>query len=280
MFAKLLKHEFNSQRSLLGWLTVAALGAGAIGAVVVQLLIHIFNNELYAVETVVNEGREVFLTLAIVALLFLVMILFFGIILYANATGLILLYRFYKHHFTDEGYLTFTLPATTHQILLSSIVNILIWYVISAVTVIVALAAMATPLFVLAQQQAAAILPEMGEVFAEAFGEQWGVLYLVMIISTFLGQLILPLTAITIGAQVTKKYKLLAGVGIYIGLNMAVSFISGIVSTVVGITSVFTMEMETMMTVTYLVPSVLYLGIAVGGYFLMHYLVTNKLNLT
>jgi len=280
MFGKLLKHEFNSQRSLLGWLTVAALGAGAIGAVVVQLLIHIFNNELYAVETVVNEGREVFLTLAIVALLFLVMILFFGIILYANATGLILLYRFYKHHFTDEGYLTFTLPATTHQILLSSIVNILIWYVISAVTVIVALAAMATPLFVLAQQQAAAILPEMGEVFAEAFGEQWGVLYLVMIISTFLGQLILPLTAITIGAQVTKKYKLLAGVGIYIGLNMAVSFISGIVSTVVGITSVFTMEMETMMTVTYLVPSVLYLGIAVGGYFLMHYLVTNKLNLT
>ena len=37
-----------------------------------------------------------------------------------------MIYRFYKRCFTDEGYLTFTLPVTNHQILLSSIINCII----------------------------------------------------------------------------------------------------------------------------------------------------------
>lgn len=280
MFGKLLKHEFNSQRGLLGWLTVAALAAGGIGAVVAQLLIHIFRDEMYAAETVIHESRETLLSVAAIVLILVVMFLLFAIMAYATATHLILCYRFYKHHFTDEGYLTFTLPATTHQILLASIVNILIWTIISVVTVLVSLAVFATPLLILAQQQAAVIMPEMGEMFAETFGEYFGVMYAVSLICGGLGQTILPLTAITIGAQVAKKHKLLAGIGIYVGLNAIVSFISSIVSAVASVTSMFAMEIETVMTVTYLVPSVLYLGIAVGGYFLMHHLVANKLNLT
>ena len=280
MFGKLLKHEFRSQRGVLGWLTVAVLGAGGLGAVAVQLLIHIFRDQMHAAETIISESRETFLIIAAVALVFLLVILLVGITLYANAVYLILCYRFYKHHFTDEGYLTFTLPATTHQILLSSICNMLIWTVISVIAVLLSLTIMGIPLLVLVQQQSAEILPAIGTGFAELYGENFGWLMTVVMVCAALGQMILPLLAITIGAQIAKKYKLLAGIGIYIGLNTVVSFIAGIVSVIVSITSVFTMEAEGIMAVTYSVPSVLYLIIAVGGYFLMHHMVKNKLNLT
>ena len=284
MFGKLLKHEFRAQRGLLGWLTVAVLAAGCIGMVAVQLLIHIFRDEMYAVETAVNEGIGIFLTIAAIALFFLVTLLFIAIISYATASGWILYYRFYKHHFTDEGYLTFTLPATTHQILLSSIVNILIWSMIAVAAVLISLGLMCTPLFILAYQETGMIMPSFKEIFVEVYGANFGIKYALAVLCGVLGQMILPLLAITIGALVTKKHKLLAGIGIYLGLNSVVSFISGFVSAVLSIASMLStdsgMAMEKMMSVAMLVPAVLYLGIAVGGYFLMHHLIKNKLNLT
>lgn len=280
MFGKLLKHEFRSQRSLFGWLTVAALGAAVIGAGALQLLIHILREEMYAAATIVNESREGFLILATIALMLLVMALVFAIAAYGAAVRLMLIYRFYKHHFTDEGYLTFTLPATTHQLLLSSTTNIIIWNLISGIVTVVGLLGMFTPLFVLAGQEGADIFAEIAYVFTEIYGNGFFVLYAVMLICTALGTTILPLLAVTIGAQISKKYKLLAGIGVFIGLNMAVSFVTGIVSAISAIADLFMLEASGVMTLTYLTPSVLYLGIAIGGYYLMHHMVSRKLNLT
>lgn len=280
MFQKLLKHEFKSQSSLLGWLTVAVLGAGGIGAGVVQLLIHIFRDEVFASSTVVNDASEGFLILGMIALLFLAVILMFAIAAYSTAVRLMLLYRFYKHHFTDEGYLTFTLPATTHQILLSSTVNILIWTLISTVAVLISYLVMFMPLLLLARQEAINVFSELNYVFTTVYGKGFIALQHVMVICSVLGGTIQPLLAITIGAQVSKKYKLLTGIGIYFGLNMIVSFITSIVSGISAVADIIIMDAAGAMTLTYLVPSILYLIIAVGGYFLMHYLVTNKLNLT
>ena len=46
-------------------------------------------------------------------------------------SGFLLLYRFYTSTFTDEGYLTFTLPVKRSTILLSKTVNAVIWTILS-----------------------------------------------------------------------------------------------------------------------------------------------------
>lgn len=47
-------------------------------------------------------------------------------------SGVIMVYRFYKNLMTDEGYLTFTLPVSTHAILLSKLLTAVIWSVATA----------------------------------------------------------------------------------------------------------------------------------------------------
>ena len=44
-----------------------------------------------------------------------------------TVTTILILYRYYKNFFTDEGYLTFTLPVTRDQLLWSKIINAFIW---------------------------------------------------------------------------------------------------------------------------------------------------------
>ena len=57
---------------------------------------------------------------------------------YAIAVPLLQYYGFYKQHFGNEGYFTFSLPVTTHQHVLSSAVCVLIWNLFMYVTVILA----------------------------------------------------------------------------------------------------------------------------------------------
>ena len=91
-------------------------------------------------------------------------------------------------------------------------------------------------------------------------------------------QLILPLLAITMGAQVAKKHKLLAAFGIYYGLNMGVSVVTSISNIYLLVSEALINNSASLMFST-IFNSVLYLGLAIGGYFLMHHLVDKKLNL-
>lgn len=280
MFKKLLKHEFNAQRGLFTLLGLSALGAGVLGCAAIQLIIHIVRNYLENPSVILSDGQELFMIVAMMALFFLSMVLAFAIGACSVAVWVMLVYRFYKHHFTDEGYLTFTLPATTHQILLSSIVNILIWTVIIALVIIASYSVMLAPVFAMAmQEENVNIFAEMQSAMTDVYGGSIIVVQIFAIVCTMLGNLILPLLAATIGAQVAKKHKLLAGIGIYYGINAGISFITGILSLVTTVADAAIMYNGGTMFLTFLIPGILYLGIAIGGYFLMHYMVSRKLNL-
>ena len=87
-----------------------------------------------------------------------------------------------------------------------------------------------------------------------------------------LSELIVLMLAVTIGALIAKKHKILAAVGVYYGIGIVQSFVFTFVNlsvwdkhTVLGFFSV---------------TSLTSLVIGIGGYFLMHYLVDKKLNLT
>ena len=138
MFAKLLKHEWKSTAGLLGILSLAALGLSVLGTVILRIL----NN--YG-DQMSGNGYP----LVPVALGTMLFFLAVALIAYAVGSRILLLARFYRNKFTDEGYLTFTLPVNCHQIFLSALLNMVAWSLITgavtaAVVGIVALFGTAT----------------------------------------------------------------------------------------------------------------------------------------
>jgi hypothetical protein len=129
MFTKLLKHEWKSTGKLLGILSLGALGIGVLAAVVLRLLVT-YGEAAWDSDSV--------LVLVIPMLGMMLFFMFLGLVVYSVGTMIYLLIRFYKNKFTDEGYLTFTLPVNSRQIFLSSAVYILVWQVISGLVVAVA----------------------------------------------------------------------------------------------------------------------------------------------
>jgi hypothetical protein len=204
---------------------------------------------------------------------------------YMAAVGILLVYRFYKRLYSDEGYLTFTLPATTHQILLSSLVSNAIWALMAVAVEVICIGLLFYPMIRMTLGLAGEVMEfawkEAFSVMGESFNESYVVAYILALLSGAVSSLVLPLLSITIGSLVAKKHKLLAGIGVYLGLNAVLSTFSGIISIVINIGTLTGSQAnaEVVSIVTMIISAVLYMGIAVGGYFLMHHFADKKLNL-
>lgn len=280
MFAKLLKHEFKSQAKLFLILSLAALGAGGVGCGMLSLILHLAQTEMDTAGAI----------LGVVFSAMLMVFMFLAVMAYSFAVSILLVYRFYKYHFSDEGYLTFTLPATTHQILLSGLLNFFIWQMIAGVVVMISAGLIFSPLMAMMRQELGMSTLIFNEMFLDilytsfdAAGIGWWYIpvYILSVIFSSAGSIVLILLSVTIGCVVAKKHKVLASIGIYYGINMVLSIITSIVSFAAMIGDFWAMEttQSVSMNFTTAVPGVLYLIIGVVGYFLMHRLVEKKLNL-
>lgn len=256
MFAKLLKMEFRSTWNMLGPLCLCLVGAGLLGGISLRYL------------DGVSAWLEVLCMLTIIAAA-----LFFTV---CGAAALIVqIVRFYRSRFTDEGYLTFTLPVTTHQVLLSSFVSSAVSLIAVAAVAVVSFILMglcAVPDFKIFQEGIRALWQEMPDIWAwftqadvlQVFG-----LLLVNMIAGLSSELILIMLAVTIGSLVAKKHKILAAVGFYYILQ-CVTLAFTCVSMVKQADSPISMLG---------LLAIINLIIAVAGYFLMYFLVDKKLNL-
>ena len=136
MFTKLLKHEWRATKGILALLCVIVLIAGlTIGCTMHYIIWNDQNG------TVVNMNDAGIATKFVSVACVLLIMTGVGAVAICSAGSLFfLVYRFYKRCFTDEGYLTFTLPVTTHQILLSSFLNTIIGELIMLVAVCLSVA--------------------------------------------------------------------------------------------------------------------------------------------
>ena len=259
MFAKLLKMEFRSTWNVLGILCLSLVGAGLLGGVAIRYLVG---------EDAPKQWLMILCTLAIVAA-----VLFF--VVCCAAALIVQIVRFYRSRFTDEGYLTFTLPVTTHQILLSSFITSAVNLIaIAAVAVIsfVLMGLCVVPDFEVLREGIHVLWQELPELWArftqadvlQAFG-----LLLVNAIVAFSNDLILIMLAVTIGSLVAKKHKILAAVAFYYILRV-------VDLTFTGVSMVKLAESpDSLLGLLAIVNLIL----AVVGYILMYFLVDKKLNL-
>ena len=259
MFAKLLKHEWKATWGILGMLSLCALGAGVVGAVMLRLLID-------AAETNQNNPLN---AISPSVLMFVLL----GLMVYSVGGSILLYFRFYKNKFTDEGYLTFTLPAKSWEIFLASLVNILIWSVIIGLVVCVSVGLI--------------LVLGLGNLVKNIFpADAWQqllesvdgevILNLAMNAVNAVSNVVVIMACITLGAVAAKKHKLLAAVGIYYGASTVRNTVSTIV---MASTMESAQTFEKVMTVSSVSNAVIGVLFAVGGYFLSVYLMDHKLNL-
>ena len=271
MIAKLLKHEWKANSGLLGVLSLSVAG---ISLLVTALLCF------------VESGVANLPAIVWVPVWVMIGGGFLAMAVYSVAVQIILLARFYKNKFTDEGYLTFTLPVTTHQILLSSLLNYVIWSVISVVVAIIGIGAP-----ILACMAQAGVLTNefieqfkmfMGVIFSENGVTEYTILLVVSTVVSALASVMLVHTAIALGAVLAKKHKILAAFGCYYGFSMILSTISTVLTvgiSLVDIAATSQINAYWVMNSNLSLQMVIYAIVAVVGYFLSHHLMKNKLNL-
>ena len=287
MFTKLLKHEWRATRSIVALLCVIILISGlTIGGVMYYML----RTESQQSENVsLAEGgfaivvEEEDAAMSDLSMVLCMVLLSCGIVAIAvccAAVVFFLVYRFYKRCFTDEGYLTFTLPVSNHQILLSSIVNCIIGtllVILAAALAVVIIFGM----FLLAINSIQTIIwadvwtawDEVWQQLRDSFVKNIDQLALLGFssIASALGSLICLMLSVTVGAMLARKHKILAAVGVYYGISMVESFVFSMVA--------FSASTTQNTTSLLAAPGIMSLLTAVAGYFLMHWLTSRKLNL-
>jgi len=276
MFAKLLKHEWRATRGMLGILSLIALGASLLGGVTMCYL-------TYA-GTHANVGND---TLEIISVLFM-MAAMIAMAIVGVAAVVLYLGRFYKSRFTDEGYLTFTLPVSTHQNLLASLVNtvigtVLITLVICACGALwLAIAFAGVKDFYQSLWQNFPELWERGwQSLRELLGQIPGSIPVRMVLSAVIGgvsSLVMLMLAVTVGSIVAQKHKILAAVGVYYGIQVLINIITAFLLSAAATLSVGGDELAAMSGFLGRT-ALLTVGLGIGGYFLMYWLVDRKLNL-
>ena len=270
MFTKLLKHEWRATRGMLGTLCLVCLGASLLGGLTMRYLMwtstaqEMQHNTIIVLNALAMVAAITAVALAGVAALFL----YIG--------------RFYKSRFTDEGYLTFTLPVGTHQNLLSSMANTAIGMVLVFFAICAALALW----LMIGLPGMGEFLGEIGKMLPTLLDELkrvWSTipwkyvwLFLTDILTGSVCELVLLMLSVTIGSIIAKKHKILAAVGLYYGIHVALSMVTGFIMAMGAFSGA---DGKVWMMRYFGGMALLMAVVSLAGYFLMYWLVDRKLNL-
>lgn len=222
---------------------------------------------------------------------------FFGLIVtviglsaFLMATEIFIYVRFYQNLFSDEGYLTFTLPVRRRDILNSKIISGLI---VNFLTVILLFAEILVIIIIGIDQPTLYVWSESIGMFLRGTLELLGAWSAVYIIEALVGILLivtagylLTLICITFASVVAKKHKIIAAIAFYYITNAVISFISqmglmfGSVS-LAGILEGIPTDSHFAVLSLMALSLVLSVGaIALALYSVEHYLLDKKLNLS
>ncbi len=202
-----------------------------------------------------------------------------------------LVVRYYKSMFTDEGYLTHTLPATTHQLLISKGLVMGAWNLISSVAVVASVFIILGMVYLFQFSSEVPILELLNEtksLFLQLLeeGEFHGLgSYIICAIILGLTQMFYSImrmiSAISIG-QMLRKHRILGAIGSYIGVGIVISIVETIISIPYMLITGNIEKIGALFDVNaglYLINAVFYVAVGIGLYFLSEYLTRKWLEL-
>ena len=243
MLGKLMKYEWKNiwkagTLMLLGMLVVTVIGCVVLrmpGGVVTGLL---DNNDI-------NATQSWFVLSSFVATLIL-----YVIMLLASTWGMLIFLgiRFYRSMYTDEGYLSHTLPVTANQLFLSKVLVSGVWYLFITIGIGISVVALIVSLMtgllnigelssVLTQYNGniwefmADAFYELGRTYEEEMGINLLHYGITLLLTYVAGPFITMVTlfgALTIG-QLSSKHKGFMGILVYAGVTILSSIIGSTV---------------------------------------------------
>ena len=223
MFRKLLKYDMQAIFKVWWIVAVITLGASVLGGIGFRLVMEstseTSNNPLLVLMML---GGIIFFIISVIALAASFIL-----------TEIMIFWRYYKNFFSDEGYLTFTLPVSRQQLFLSKTVNAMIWSILHAIVVGIGFIIMS--LIIPPTDNGFLINPIVltsltdGLVYIIDSLGAWTIVYaieaLIIVFFYLLFTVSLVHMCITIGSVIAKKLKLLAAIGIFYAVNTVLSFV-------------------------------------------------------
>lgn len=286
MLKKLLKHEFRATRRFF---------LPAYGLFVTLLVLE----RLSLFSAPLTEGDGVLATVSSATM---------GIVTFLTVVGLFALMlapivfnaiRFYRNMLGDEGYLTFTLPVSVDQLILSRLFTAMTWQILTGLVVGLFGGAF---VYSLDPEVFSGLYAEVSAVFGPVFEKSGGWIAVIIpevILFSLIGiacQLLNMYLSMSIG-QLANRHKLLASFGVYVGINTVQSWIFSILTAILVFSAdsgwlenlgrQMSYSVETgnfgiffgFYGVFLLIIIVGYCLLSLGYYFLTRYLLTKKLNL-
>ena len=292
MLGKLLKYDFKALNRVMLPLQGATLVAGMLGCFFVNFS---FRSLATNITQTLSQSPS-YSTSSLEQMLYLCSSLLAGLFLsvvFASSwvTLFLIARHFYNNFLKDEGYLTFTLPVTTNQNLLSKTIVGGVWTLINLVVLSLVMVVLTLVGFSTEGLISEDVLKVYGEIFS-VFGATQGTVLIVESIAVCLigavFSVLMVYVSLVIGASIARTYKALAGVGIYVGI----SFVIQILLSAVYIVVVFCMASGTttssvlspdyffnMMQMLLLPILVIYAICPVVFHLVSKHLLSNKLNL-
>jgi hypothetical protein len=306
MFAKCLKHEMKATARILVPLLACVLALGILlGSLFVGMKIV---SSLIGDEPAIEEGAgdldegyiegeegeeddtivTVIVSVMVTGLVFLIFGFFILIMVSTIAVFVLMVRRFYTSFFTDEGYLTFTLPVTVDCHLATKTVSMMIWSVISELVAALSIGAFILGIYIFTPE--AFVIDEYTQLYLDAIftgvvQSYMGtiIFYIIFAVVAVIASYMLLFFSISVGCMLTKKHRFLACAGAYIVINGVVSNVISIATVIIefvfmgmaantGVYDLYGMTIAAIMTFMYALQGI-------GCYFGTKWILKNKINL-
>lgn len=215
MLGNLLKQEFKATSRLLLPLYLILAVLTVVNRIVINL--NVFDGAFAIIPGIITFAYVV----SILAVLFV--------------TFIYIIMRFYKNLITEEGYLMFTLPVKSHQLIDAKLIVATVWLIASAIGVTASLCGL-----LMTPRIFQSFLSGFAEAFTElnyVFGNRATLLIIEFIVIIILGTLnnILNIyVSIAIG-QLFNRHKVIASFAAYMGINIILQIVVTILFSIFAI---------------------------------------------
>lgn len=278
MLKKLLKYDLKFIFKYWWIAAVVTIGASVLAGFCMRLLDYSDNRR--ELPALVLSSASSMITLTIVVF-----------IAFSILSTILIFIRFYSNFFSDEGYLTFTLPVKRSSLITSKIISASFTQIATSFLIVFGVCLM----FIIAFWEnfwSKEFWAGLGEILEYYFKDNtfYRIMYILEAIALYVTSIAFStmflFTCITFASIITKKARVITAIGIYFGINMLVSFVIQIfalfgISTLVGyFKNLSSSIIEPVICLTLFVGVLFFVIIAFALYTLHYYMLDRKLNLT
>ncbi|MCM1112455.1 MAG: hypothetical protein NC399_04310 [Muribaculum sp.] len=287
MLGKIIKYEWKSTYKLCGMMILAIAGVTLLGVLGFILPFRLLMEDSSAFsDSMTGAVWTMIMVMSLMIYIVMLVGVSYGMMIYQGV-------HFYKTMYSDEGYLTQTLPVTPRQLLVGKTFMAGIWQLLVGVSVMLSVFILIAAMFMsLLDGSVWRELAEMQDEMQDAIQELYpdigfqiihtGLSFILAVLIAPFSSMLVLFGALTIG-QLSRKYKALMGILAYFGamaVNMVVNYIVQFILAFREI--LFHLDNPTGMNdlaSNYDGTLIVSLIMGVGMYLIAHHILTKKLNM-